>query len=279
MKIYSLVTVVLLLNLISCSPDPEVSQNIFVNFDLFKPGKLTDRQTKKIWSGARLECGKKDFIFYKLGITPHPHFIAQENGNNYLKVLLPGNHYGPITGAQWEIPLAPQDEYFFSYRIKFDEDFDFIKGGKLPGLAGGTVKAGCIPSGYDGWSARMMYWENGKLSFYLYFPDQSTRWGERLYLKNQENDTLQINKGRWHRITQRVKLNTSGKSNGILQAWFDGKETFYSDTILFRKNDEIKTDRISYSVFMGGDDLSWAPSNDQYIYFDDFRVSPQILNP
>jgi hypothetical protein len=279
MKIYSIIAGILLVFLISCTESRKDNTNFSVQFDQLTPGKLTDRQTKNIWPGARLACGKKDFLFYKLGITPHPQFIAQENGNNYLKVLIPGNHFGPITGAQWEIPLAPQDEYFFSYSVKFDAGFDFVKGGKLPGLAGGRVKAGRIPNGYDGWSARMMYWENGKLSFYLYFPNQSTRWGERLYLKNQKNDTLQMDKGSWHRITQHVKLNTPGKNDGILQAWFDGKKAFYSDTILFRKGDEIKTDHISYSVFMGGDDLSWAPANDQYIYFDDFRVSTQILNP
>lgn len=279
MKCYSIIAGILLAFLISCAENRETNKSLSVQFDQLKPGKLTDRQTKKVWPGARLECGKKDFLFYKLGITPHPHFIAQEMGNNYLKVLIPGNHYGPITGAQWEIPLAPQDEYFFSYRVKFDSGFDFVKGGKLPGLAGGTVKSGRIPNGYDGWSARMMYWEKGKLSFYLYFPKQSTRWGERLYLKNQKNDTLQIDKGSWHQVTQHVKLNTPGKNDGILQAWFDGKEAFYSDTILFRKDKKVKTDRISYSVFMGGDDLSWAPANDQYICFDDFRVSTQLLNP
>ena len=36
---------------------------------------------------------------------------------------------------------------------------------------------------------------------------------------------------------------------------------------------------IFYSVFMGGDDLSWTSAKDEYIYFDDFHVSPQKTKP
>lgn len=279
MKVYPLLITFFAVSLLACTNVSENRENISVDFEQFDKGKLTDVQTKRIWPGARIECGKKDFIFYKLGITPHPHFIEKEKDNSFLKVLMPKNHFGPITGAQWKIPLMPKDEYFFSYKVRFEDDFDFVKGGKLPGLAGGVIKAGNIPNGDDGWLARMMYWEKGKLSFYVYFPNQSTRWGERLYLKNAQQDTLRISKGQWHRITQRIKLNTPEKNDGVLQAWFDGQEAFYTDSILFRKSSELQTDHVSYSVFMGGDDFSWAPSKNQYIYFDDFRISSQTITP
>ncbi len=278
MKIHSSVCIALLACVLSCN-SPEATQNLYTDFEELKTGKLTDSETKKIWPGAHLECGKKDFIFYKLGITPHPHYIVKENGNNCLKVLLPEQHYGPLTGAQWKIALIPRDEYFFSYQVKFEKEFDFVLGGKLPGLAGGAVSAGQVPNGYDGLSARMMYWQDGKVSFYVYFPMQSTKWGERLYLKDLQKDTLKLSRGIWHELTQYLKLNTPGKNNGILQAWVDGKEAFYSDTLLFRKDKNLKIDRLSYSVFMGGGDLSWAPARDQYIYFDDFRVSTIKINP
>ncbi|MDO8930744.1 MAG: hypothetical protein Q7W54_17360 [Bacteroidota bacterium] len=263
----------------SCTKQRLFENSFSIDFESEKTGKLTDRETKILWKGAQLLCGKKDFVFYKLGITPHPHFIANENGNQFLKIVIPRKFYGPITGAQWKFPFAPTDECFFSYRVKFEGKFDFAKGGKLPGLAGGTGNSGGnIPNGFDGWSARMMFWEKGKLSFYVYFPEQSSKWGERLYLKGSSSDTIRIVPGKWHTITQHVRMNTPGKADGILQGWFDGQEAFYTDSMLFRKDEKLKIDHIFYSIFLGGDDLSWTSAKDEYICFDDFRVSTQPLN-
>ncbi len=260
----------------SCEDILSLADSLIVSFNQEEPGKLTDRQTKELWPGAQLVCGKKDFLFYKTGITPHPHFIDKENGNRFLKVLIPQKHYGPIVGAQWKIPLAPKDEYFFSYKVKFEHGFDFVRGGKLPGLAGGTANSGGhIPNGYDGWSARMMFWDEGKLSFYLYYPKQTSKWGEKLYLRTSPIDTLRLIPGQWHQITQHIRMNDIGKKNGIIEALVDGKQAFFADTILFRKDDKLAIDQVFYSVFMGGDDLSWASSKDEYIYFDDFYVSTQ----
>lgn len=263
----------------SCTKSTLPENSFLVDFERSEIGKLTDRDTKNIWGNASLLCGKKDFLFYKFGITPHPHFISEENNNRFLKVLVPGSHFGPITGAQWKFPVSPADEYYFSFRVKFENDFDFVKGGKLPGLAGGKANSGGnIPDGHDGWSARMMFWEGGKLSFYVYSPAQSSQWGERLYWKESSGDTVRIGQGSWHLITQRVRMNTPGKADGVLQGWFDGQEAFYNDSILFRKDEKLKIDQVFYSVFMGGGDQSWAPVKDEYICFDDFRISTQPFN-
>jgi len=263
----------------SCTRQQPSGNNFSVDFENVDPGKLSDQETKGIWKGAQLLCGKKDFVFYKLGIIPHPHFISEEDNNHFLKIIIPQKFYGPITGAQWKFPFEPTDECFFSYKVRFEKEFDFAKGGKLPGLAGGIGNCGGnVPTGYDGWSARMMFWEKGKLSFYLYFPNQSSEWGERLYFKQPSVDTLRIETGKWHVITQHIRMNTPGKADGVLQGWFDGQEAFFNDSILFRKDEKLKIDQIFYSVFLGGDDLSWTSPKDEYICFDDFRVSTQPFN-
>lgn len=276
MKAVQLLIILLLMVTSSCKDLPSPNDSLNVNFDQMKPGKLTDRQTKELWPGAQLVCGKKDFLFYKTGITPHPHFIDEENGNHFLKVLIPKKHYGPIVGAQWKIPLAPKDEYLFSYKVKFEHGFDFVKGGKLPGMAGGVANSSDhVADGYNGWSARMMFWEEGKLSFLLYYPNQTSKWGQRLYLRKSPQDTLRLIPGQWHQITQHIRMNDLGKRNGIIEALVDGKQAFFADTILFRKDDKLAIDQVFYSVFLGGDNLSWTSSKDEYIYFDDFYVSTQ----
>lgn len=257
----------------ACANNNTPTDSFRSDFENCKPGRLSDNETKQEWAGAKLLCGNKDYVFYKSRISNHPHFIEQEGSNSYLKVILPENKFGPVTGAQWRIPLLPADSYFLSYKIKFDNNFDFVKGGKLPGLAGGTANSGGkIPTGYDGWSARLMFWEEGKLSFYMYFPTQSSKWGERLYFTNLIGDTIKAQRGKWHTIKQYVKMNTPNKKDGIVQGWIDGEEVLFADTILFRKSTDLQIDQILYSVFMGGDDSSWAPKKDETIAFDDFIV-------
>ena len=65
-----------------------------------------------------------------------------------------------------------------SYDVQFEEGFDFVKGGKLPGLFGGEGNTGGgIPTGMDGFSARMMWRGNGRVVQYVYYPDQPEHFG------------------------------------------------------------------------------------------------------
>lgn len=48
-----------------------------------------------------------------------------------------------------------------SYEVAFDKGFQWVKGGKLPGLRGGSDTSGCEggaePNGTDCWSTRLMW--------------------------------------------------------------------------------------------------------------------------
>lgn len=249
-----------------------------LDFEQFKTGKFSEAETEIAWNNAQLLCGKKDYLFYKLGITPHPLYISEENNNHILRADIPGQFVGPITGSQWKLPFVPCDECYLSYRLKFTDGFDFVKGGKLPGLAGGIGNCGGdVPDGTDGWSARLMFWENGKLSVYAYYPKQSSKWGERFFLEDSNLNSLKISTGVWHQIVQHIKMNSPGKPNGIIQAWFDGKEAFSCDTILFRTDPKLQIDQVFFSVFLGGDDSTWAAKKNESIYFDDFHISTQPI--
>jgi Polysaccharide lyase 14 len=56
--------------------------------------------------------------------------------------------------------ISPQT-MLLSYEVAFDKGFQFVKGGKLPGLRGGSNTLGCEggsqPNGTDCWSTRLMW--------------------------------------------------------------------------------------------------------------------------
>src|SRR5882762_6666039 len=56
-----------------------------------------------------------------------------------------------------KIPAA--NEYYLDYEVNFESGWAWVKGGKLPGLVGGTHTSGCAPIVQDGWSARFMWHE------------------------------------------------------------------------------------------------------------------------
>lgn len=58
-----------------------------------------------------------------------------------------------------------------SYAVRFSSNFNFVLGGKLPGLYGGIGNTGGnIPDGTDGFSTRYMWGRNGVGEVYAYLP-------------------------------------------------------------------------------------------------------------
>ena len=73
------------------------------------------------------------------------------------------------------------DDLYCSYYVRFAPGFDYVKGGELPGLAGGAANTGGNkPTGRDGWSARMMWRTGGEVVQYVYHVDQPTHLRRRL---------------------------------------------------------------------------------------------------
>lgn len=200
-----------------------------------------------------------------------------------IEVLFPANEFGSSGAAAFLSDLSfgvaferNFEELYVSYDVKFSKDFDFVRGGKLPGLCGYNTqqapKDGCntgggFPTGYDGWSARGMWREDGILENYMYHADQFYQYGDDEYW-----DAKAV-PGQWHTFQHRIVLNTVGEANGIVEAWFDGKKVLSSNNMLYRKTADIGINLFYFSTFYGGADPSWAPATDQTMYFDNFRIA------
>ncbi len=179
-------------------------------------------------------------------------------------------HKLPLGGAQFyaDLGISPKNSLRLSYYLRFSENFDFVKGGKLPGLFGGAGNSGGeIPNGSDGFSTRFMWRKNGAGEVYAYLPS-STEYGTSIGRGN-----WQFQRGKWHHLEQVIVLNQPNKKNGKIQVWLDGKQVLKQEKVSFRTTDKLKIEGIFFSTFFGGGDYSWATPKNVYVDFANFSIS------
>lgn len=193
-----------------------------------------------------------------------------------LRITYKGNAYGPSDGGvQFGYTFGKSDEMNLEYRLKFASGFEFVKGGKLPGLCGGNCPSGGEDAN-NGWSARYM-WRVRTIGgqdrtlgeVYLYHPDKPGDYGDDIYFDNRQ---FEFQSGRWYQLRQYIKMNTPGEYDGVLRVWVDGEQVISKTGLRFRLSGDVGIDHLSFTTFFGGGDGSWAPSSDQHAYFDDIHV-------
>jgi hypothetical protein len=187
-----------------------------------------------------------------------------------LRITTPAGAWGSRnSGGSLKTSIPPRDEYDLEYQIRFGHangtGFDFNKGGKLPGLAGGRCNTGGVRPTGDGWSARYMWRREGALVIYLYHLDQKGDYGEDLPLD------VKAQLGKWYKLRQYIRLNNDGKNDGILKIWVNGKLVLERNDIRYRLGSKALIDHFLFSHFWGGNDNTWAPGETSSIYFNDFR--------
>jgi hypothetical protein len=213
--------------------------------------------------------------------------VASDRGKS-LRVLYPERSVGPEEGGlQFFAKLAGNhDDLYCSYRVRFASGFDFVRGGKLPGLVGGSHPTGGKPAD-DGFSARLMWRPFGAAVQYVYYPHQPSKYGVDLpYLPSGE--VAHFRAGAWVRVEHHVVMNTSapilrpgelgaGSANGVLQGWFDGQLALDLHDRVWRLDNTVHVDAFYFSTFFGGNDGSWGARRDESVDFDDFVISKRPI--
>lgn len=204
---------------------------------------------------------------------------SSDNFGQVLRVRYPAGSASPsvsrknnvsIGGAQFfaDLGMSPTNTLKLSYYLRFSENFDFVKGGKLPGLFGGTeVSGGEKPDGTNGFSTRFMWRKNGDGELYAYLPS-SKKYGTSIGRGN-----WQFVPGKWHHLEQEVKLNNPSSNDGEVTVWLDGKKVLEERGITFRTTDALKIEGLFFSTFFGGGDASWATPKDVFVDFAKFSVN------
>ncbi len=243
------------------------------------------------------DAALKDFPS-KQGISKW--YAMEQNGGQNATIIEHGEHgkvlrlrypegcLGPnddplACAGQIKNPLPidePADTMWIGYDIFFEDGFEFMKGGKLPGLCGGKCyTGGNRPSIGDGWSARIMWRVDGAADQYLYFVDQAGKYGDdALFNLGETIPQKKFTHETWHRVVTKITMNTvrtegTGEKDGTIKTWFDGELVLDLDTLRWREFNDTHIDIFYLSTFHGGNDETWSPTADSYAQFDNFEIS------
>jgi hypothetical protein len=287
--------------IITMSNDPLLATDVFhISFDHLRPGPTYTKQELKDDFSLAYTSG-----FYEG--TPDTdrasvdYNVSRDVGGVSLKVRFPqGKLKTADSGIDTRIDLKgtfntndfQSEDLYLSYWVKFSDNFEFNKcGGKLPSLGGSTYN-----STQDRWKGRIMWRKGGAIQFYMELPDNSFSpdndarfWGTQV-VPGSDICTFEyqpyLSQPGWHNIELHYKFETPGMNDGLFEGWVDGANNDMINASVFnnyrpagttRANITINT--ILLSAFLGGTDvIDYAPTQDTFAWFDEFRVSSQRIN-
>lgn len=217
------------------------------------------------------------------------------------------NHFKPLDGRALKVTIrqggnqglnrhlkfgdrtgGEPEEAYLRYYLRLGESWNPSReGGKLPGLSGTYERGGWgarRSNGTNGWSARGGFFVQPKVSSpyaqyrgigsYVYHAGMRDQYGD--VWGWGQGPTGLLEKNRWYCVEQRVKLNTPGQSDGVLQAWIDGKLVFSREDIAYRSVPELRIESAWLNVYHGG--TAPAPQ-DLTLYIDNLVVARRYIGP
>lgn len=187
----------------------------------------------------------------------------------------------------------PCDAATFKYSVFFPADFEWVKGGKLPGLSLGCGDL-CATGGdwkKDAGSFRLMWREQGMAIGYLYLPINITTKNTREAAFRVQSGSFKSNadpgngygidmwknplhglafkKGRWNHVCMKIVLNSPTLNDGSISLEVNGISKTVTG-IVFRRTAGIGINSVLFSTFFGGNSSDWEPSKDCTARFSNF---------
>ena len=176
------------------------------------------------------------------------------------------------------LPLpAPGNEYTLNYDVRFAEDFQFVKGGKLLGLGPRKHVTGGRPIVPEGWSTRVMFRTGGVPRLYTYHQDMQGQYGDG----GTTVKPFRFEKGRYYSVSLHVRVNDDPDvANGFARLYVDGELIERHEELRLRGSmgEESLIDKFMFSSFHGGHTPEWAPKDADgnyttvYATFDNIAV-------
>jgi hypothetical protein len=182
--------------------------------------------------------------------------------------------------------VFPTNEICFSYQIKFDANFTWVKGGKLPGLWMGDTGANGGNHLSEGSSFRVMWRANGSAEAYLYAPPQLPSYSQLpgfqtnnagSYGDSVWRSEFEFDVDTWTPVRMYAKLNTfdpinsNANNDGIVQLQIGNQTRIYSEMKWIEFPNLISG--LMMQSFFGGDSHTWSTPHDTWISMTDFALS------
>lgn len=230
------------------------------------PGPYGLAQWQADWPGCRFQGG----------ITEGRVTLEETDGQRALRVHYAPGQIGPEAGgAGWRWPLGTHEAAELTYTLRFSEGFDFVKGGKLPGLCGGpdNVSGGRPADGRNGFSARLMWRKDGRGEAYVYHKHQPDRYGDRFAFPAD----FRFPTGQPVRVRIAVAMNTPGQRDGQLRVWIalpgaNERQMVERTDLQWRDRADFGVDSLYFETFHGGSDATWAPTRPCWAEFGAMAV-------
>ncbi|KAI0333119.1 hypothetical protein GY45DRAFT_350915 [Cubamyces sp. BRFM 1775] len=206
------------------------------------------------------------------------NYVSAPDGVFSLQAHYPAGSFKPSASPQGglsfyapgpnSVDLTTAKEATLSYSVFFEDGFDFVKGGKLPGLYGGDSDeeaVSCSGGRRDNgcFSVRFMWRTDGAGELYTYLPPSSDAnkavcnvppfsTCNDVFGASVGRGSFKFTPGTRATIGQRVKLNDVGKTNGEIELFVDGKSVFTVPGLELVTSDEGRIRGIQMQTFFGG---------------------------
>lgn len=191
-----------------------------------------------------------------------------------------GGHYGTSLSYRFAKQTGSEPEaVYFRYYLRFADDWNPRRGGKLPGFGGTYDRAGWggrPVNGRDGWSARGLFLgrKNGKtpIGYYCYHAGMKGKYGSEWVWDKDGLGYLENN--RWYCTEQYARMNTPGRNDGILRGWVDGLLAFEKTDLRMRDVETLKIETVWIDVYLGG---TWSAESEHHLYIDDVVIADSFI--
>jgi hypothetical protein len=181
------------------------------------------------------------------------------------------------------------------YEVYFPSDFEWVKGGKLPGFMGGAsngIGCGGGNRNFDCFSYRIMWRRDGYGEAYIYspFPSMDPSFCIDLPACDTKQTSVachhcsgetgwsigrasfQFQAGQWNAMKLQMKLNTPGVADGLLRLTVNDVTVVDKSNMVWRTDSSVNIEGINIASWYGGSSSTWAPSRDQYTLLRNFRT-------
>ncbi|KAI0699243.1 hypothetical protein BC835DRAFT_1268052 [Cytidiella melzeri] len=241
-------------------------------------------------SKGRIQNGADDLAFVDDPFPNAPVPGSTAPSGPVLEVTYPqGSFSGDTGGAQfytlWNTSDGSQfHSMLLTYEVAFDTNFQFVKGGKLPGVRGGPAPDGCsggnASTGSNCFSSRVMWRTSGAGEVYAYLPETNQLCSQANFLCNDDGFGTSIDRGafsfltgQWSQVTMLVRLNNPlNTASGEISLYFNNVKAIDEKTVQLRTSDAIDIGGLYFSTFFGGSDDSWATPKTVHTYFRNIQM-------